>query len=520
MSATEKTVPAALRVLGCVVENFKRIELVELAPDGRTVVVGGNNNQGKSSLLDAIETVLRTPKRGEKIEIPLRKGARRGRVRLDLGELIAEMAVTAKGLELSVEQPPGVPVKKPRTVLDALGIDLSFDPLAFSRASDAEQGETLRRLSGCDTRPIDARRADLYARRTVVNADHRRAELRCDEVKVPPAPPAPAARESVAALLAERERIVAANAYGARARAEHERLAEDHGLAVAEVEEVTRLQSAHGAEVGGAKYSLAAAVRVGEIYREIVVVVRPPVVDRLLAAAEMAADQARAGIEAWLVEADEKTLALDEMHAEQEQKRAELHVAFTASAALAEKIPLDESTQPVDERLRTIEQHNAAVDAAQKLVDEHARLVVEQRKLAAEASRLASESKDLTDQIDQCDEEKAALLAAAKFPIAGLGFDGDLVLFDGLPFRQSSQSGKVRVGCAIAAALNPRLKIVLVRDGALLDDDSLRELIATLAALDVQPWIEVVGERDGIAGGGINVVLEDGRVKRRSEVAS
>lgn len=36
------------------VENVKRIEAVEITPDGELVVIGGKHGNGKSSVLDSI----------------------------------------------------------------------------------------------------------------------------------------------------------------------------------------------------------------------------------------------------------------------------------------------------------------------------------------------------------------------------------------------------------------------------------------------------------------------------------
>jgi hypothetical protein len=61
---------------------------------------------------------------------------------------------------------------------------------------------------------------------------------------------------------------------------------------------------------------------------------------------------------------------------------------------------------------------------------------------------------------------------------------------------------------AMGLAANPRLKVLLVRDGSLLDEDSLR-LVATMAAeADAQVWLERVGE-----GAECSVVIEEGHVR-------
>jgi len=56
-------------------------------------------------------------------------------------------------------------------------------------------------------------------------------------------------------------------------------------------------------------------------------------------------------------------------------------------------------------------------------------------------------------------------------------------------------------------AMNPKLKVLLIRDGSLLDEDNLK-LIADMAKeADGQVWIERVGK-----GEEVSVIIEEGEV--------
>ena len=89
----------------------------------------------------------------------------------------------------------------------------------------------------------------------------------------------------------------------------------------------------------------------------------------------------------------------------------------------------------------------------------------------------------------------------------GLGFDEDGVTYQGVPFSQASAAEQIRVSLAMAMALNPKLRVIRILDGSLLDADNLA-LIAEMATVsDYQVWIERVGDGDGIG-----VVIDDGAV--------
>jgi energy-coupling factor transporter ATP-binding protein EcfA2 len=113
----------------------------------------------------------------------------------------------------------------------------------------------------------------------------------------------------------------------------------------------------------------------------------------------------------------------------------------------------------------------------------------------------------LTAGIAALDKEKADGLAAADFPIKGLGFDEDGVTFNDVPFAQASSAERLRVSTAMCMALNPELRVLYIRDGSLLDDSNL-DLIGRMAeANDFQIWVERVGTKDAGA-----IIIEDGEV--------
>ena len=114
------------------------------------------------------------------------------------------------------------------------------------------------------------------------------------------------------------------------------------------------------------------------------------------------------------------------------------------------------------------------------------------------------------------DGMKADALAAVTFPVPGLAFSADGVTYNNIPLEQCSSAEQLHISVAMAFAMNPQLKIALIRDGSLLDDDSLA-LVADLAlAAGGEVWIERVGK-----GAECSVIIEDGEViEDRTSVAA
>jgi chromosome segregation ATPase len=141
-------------------------------------------------------------------------------------------------------------------------------------------------------------------------------------------------------------------------------------------------------------------------------------------------------------------------------------------------------------------------------VNERVRAKKAQAQLATDLERAEFEAKEFDGAIEAIDSQKAKLLAESKLTVEGLAFSEDGVTYRGLPLDQASQSEQLRISVAICAALNPKLRAMLVRDGSLLDEDSLALLQGEAERLELQVFLETVGRGDGEG-----IVIEDGQVE-------
>lgn len=151
-------------------------------------------------------------------------------------------------------------------------------------------------------------------------------------------------------------------------------------------------------------------------------------------------------------------------------------------------------TDPIRERITSAESVNAKVRENEA-----------KDAFAIELGAKRKEKEALTESITKIDEDKASQIAAAEFPVPGLGFNESGVLFEGFPFPQVCTSDQLRVSGAIGIALNPGFKVLMIRDGSLLDDESLKMFGEMAEENDAQVIIERVG-----IGKECSVVIEDG----------
>lgn len=157
---------------------------------------------------------------------------------------------------------------------------------------------------------------------------------------------------------------------------------------------------------------------------------------------------------------------------------------------------VDPDLQPFKDRISTLEDTNRKV-----------RNTVARAALAAELETALAKSAALSAGIDEIDAKKQADIAAAAFPVDGLGFDGEGgVTLNALPFDQASSAEQLRTSVSIGLAMNPGLRVLLIKDGSLLDAQALAALASMADELDAQLWIERVEDE------GATVVIEDGSV--------
>ncbi len=142
----------------------------------------------------------------------------------------------------------------------------------------------------------------------------------------------------------------------------------------------------------------------------------------------------------------------------------------------------------VDPDIEAIQEKVRTVDAKNKKVRQNQ----DKKKALTEADEHATESKRLTRRIEKMDEEKATALANAKFPVKGLSWTEDAIVFDGLPFSQASQSKQLQIAVAISTKANPALKVITIKDASLFDRNSIEEIREIAEKEKVTVFLEIV----------------------------
>lgn len=413
-----------LTVVGLQVENFKRVQAVNISPDPNQpiVAISGKNAQGKSSVIDAIWAALAgaAATRGTKTTKPVKDGADKATVRVDLGDLIVTRTWNKAGKStLTVTNADGAKYSSPQAMLDDLIGTLTFDPLAFTRLTPRDQVAALMEVVDLDVDldALDNQRAELYDKRTEIGRDRKK--------------------------LGDTPEI-------------DYRLPEQETPATELFDRITAARHTHDSK--------------REAARKL----------------DQVADATR--------ELEEKRAEIDRQIEQQNTIAQQLRQAYESAKQAADAA---ENPDELQDQLADLDRTNAAI-RSNNAAKQH----------AAQAEELDKAYAAKTDEIAALDKAKADALAAATFPLDGLSFGDDGVTYNGQPLGQASAAEQLRAATAIAAALNPTVRVIRIADGSLLDSESRAALEDMARAENFQIWLELVDET-----GELGVVIEDGKVK-------
>ena len=429
-------------------ENVKRLSAVHITPQGNVVVIGGKNGQGKSSVLDAIEWALAGD---PSAKMPVRRGEEKSRTVIEIGEpgqppelIVRRVFTAAGGTSLVVTNADGIKQMTPQTILDKLVGRLTFDPLEFARQKPPVQAETMRALVGLDFKAHDAAHDKLFEERTAINRHIKTLEAQLSGM--PKYDNLPAAEVSASDILAEQQKAAETNAANKAIRDAVE-TAEN---AVQDCRDEQHHQ-------------------------------------------ESQAKTAQQEIDRW-------TASLNEAKGKIEACKKQLPNLETAvatakkNASAAVDIPLD----GFRERISKVEEDNRKIRSNVMRADSVKGLNGHRDK-----------AEKMTESLEKMDSDKRRKTTEAKYPVEGLLFDasGGITL-NGIPFEQCSAAEQLRVSVAVGFSLNPKLRVLLIRDGSLLDDESMA-LVAKMAEdAKAQIWLERVGMDTHTS-----VVIEDGHIQ-------
>ena len=214
----------AVKINKLEIENVKRVKAVMIEPTANGLtILGGNNNQGKTSVLDSIAWALGGNK--FKPSKPTREGSMNPptlRVELSNGLIVERKG---KNSDLKVTDPAGG--RAGQQLLDSFVEEFALNLPKFMESTPKEKAATLLRIIGVGDKlyALDNQESQLYNERLTIGrvADQKKKFA----AEQPQYPEAPNDLVSIADLINEQQAILARNGENAQKRLNQEKIKND-----------------------------------------------------------------------------------------------------------------------------------------------------------------------------------------------------------------------------------------------------------------------------------------------------
>lgn len=172
---------------------------------------------------------------------------------------------------------------------------------------------------------------------------------------------------------------------------------------------------------------------------------------------------------------------------------------------LSDKIAAAETQDFTLEDTTTFQRELDAVEDTNIKVREN----IARAKVLKEADEQALKYDEKTAVIEDLRKQKDALLQGAGLPYPGLSVENKVVTLNGKAWDCMSESMKIRVGCAIVMRINPSCKFMFVDKLEQLDSDSLAELDQFAKDHDIQ----IIGTRVTTDPDDCTIIIKNGYIE-------
>ena len=455
-----------MKITGFSITNFMAMKRADVKLGSETVKITGANGQGKTSLVNAIITGILGLKGA--VKRPVRDGEKEAVIEIFFDDLkltkvvrkIKNMAGKASST-LRVENADGAVIQQPQKRLDKLLSLVCLDPLAFCDKSPAEQRKVITELTG-KAKELAANEYEAevaYNKRRDANRDFKSAEVTVESEKK-----------------ALDEQYESAHLGGKRIADD---LKEQNAAEISQtIKEIEQAKS----ECDSKRDEMTSYTMMN---------------DRL--------DQEEKQNLAAIEQLKQRNIKIEEERQLNRDSYSRLvkEIDGIVQANLGDKPGTDENWSAlIGEHQKTL----AMVEVVNKLV--YARDNLKKVSKDRDAKKEVYEKFDA--EVNRLRDERAKIFASSKLPIPDIELPeekGAEILYKGIPLSQVSWSEKLVLGCRVAMALRPELRIVRIQNGSELDKNTLAMLERLFHDNDYQLWIELVNEDSGVG-----IHIEDGEV--------
>lgn len=433
-------------------ENFMKIKLVEANLDGKSLVITGDNGQGKSSLINSLFSALQ----GLSISKPIRNGEENADIEIKIGDkengvkFIVHQRFTEKGQRLEVYSPTEegrAMYASPRKFLEQFINYISIDPGDLAKMLRSQKSQDQRDAREMLLNLVSGGKNYDYGEKTL--ADVLESYDRKYEQKK-------SVRSDRAVIIRSKE-------------IEAEQFNQFNFVEGEKIDVAEKVKELNNVEYERKQY---------ESYIEEV---------RLI----------EKNIEIWESKIESLEAQLKDAKLNLNHMIETLEVTNDTMPKIDEFVIDGTREARIKEEISNAKEHNEKIDKRERYKD-----------LCSEIAEIKAEQSKTLQDMKKIEKAKQDTLSNVHFPIDGLSVSEDGVTFQGIPTTQISESELLRVSTAILIAQKPKLKTIIIKDGNAFTKKNLDSIIKEVEGKGYQIITEKCDD-----SGEIGIFIEEGEVK-------
>lgn len=427
-----------MQIVKLQIKNFLSISDAEIRP-GQINQIVGRNNQGKTTILRALEVAFKGSTDGSLVK----KGEEQAEVIVEFNDqLSVRRRIKANGSQDLTVKKAGFKADSPQNLLNGLFDAGAFNPLELLDPK---------------------RRTDVLLKAIELKVTEEDLRNAVGEECPVPLPPLDYSQHGL--KVAEQ-----AHKYFYQRRAEANKAAkakaEEFRVKKAELPAITkssdpRTDEELRAAVATMRTELGEEKKKSAIYTE-----------RIRQAQGLEA--AMAGVNQSITQVQHQMDVLQQRLADLEAQKMDLEISLTEARIQADQVrPEQDRTQEINESIMKVQEEltrRAQVSALQ-----------ERHKMVDQVGMVAEDAQEFAGLLDGVVERlgsdfRAELMKRAELPIEGLAYENDQFFLDGCSIDNLSSSKTLKLAVAVARKLAARTKLICIDGAELLDDESYAAL--------------------------------------------
>lgn len=456
-----------MKILGLKVDGFKKLTAIDMQfnPE-KAVFIQGDNEQGKTSVLDSIEYLFRGNNAKAVNDKVLQHDKDKLQAELYTDKFSVKRIKTDKTDKIEVrDNESGILVNKPQAFLDAMINDLTFNPFPFLNKNGDQKKKFMLDFLKIDFTEIDAKLKALESDRL----------LKGRELTTygEPKPVPKVEKIDISDLIAQKKVVAEKNKI---IEAEHNVKVESYRNSVNKLDEAKRVLAGLEASVENKEL---------QIKRE----------QDSLSQDTIKIDNE---IEALLAQIERLKAKKIEIKKQSEVNIATIKEQMSAELARIEKgrVVISEFKLPENpaspEYLGT-DEIDRQIENASEINTKHSEYLAYLER-AKHYNKLVEEYKQYDDDIKKLRDQKMSILETTNTGVDGLKIKEDGLFYNDIYSENWSDSQGIRIACQLCQAMQPELKTLFIDRGESFGKARMNELIKWAEGADIQLIITRVAE--------------------------